>query len=138
MAAIGREDLADDPRFRHNADRIENAAELDAIIEEWTRQRTTEGAISTMEQAGAIVGPVYDIADVFEDEQFAAREDLISVSDDDLGEVTTHAPVPKFSKTPGEVDRLGGERGQHNDEIYRERLGLGNEEYRQLREKGVI
>lgn len=138
MAAIGREDLADDPRFRHNADRVENAAELDAIIEEWTRQRTTEGAISTMEQAGAIVGPVYDIADVFEDEQFAAREDLISVSDDDLGEVTTHAPVPKFSKTPGEVDRLGGERGQHNDEIYRERLGLGNEEYRQLREKGVI
>jgi len=138
MAAIGREDLADDPRFRHNADRVENAAELDAIIEEWTRQRTTEGAISTIEQAGAIVGPVYDIADVFEDEQFAAREDLISVSDDDLGEVTTHAPVPKFSKTPGEVDRLGGERGQHNDEIYRERLGLGNEEYRQLREKGVI
>lgn len=138
MAAIGRKDLADDPRFRHNADRVENAAELDAIIEEWTRQRTTEGAISTMEQAGAIVGPVYDIADVFEDEQFAAREDLISVSDDDLGEVTTHAPVPKFSKTPGEVDRLGGERGQHNDEIYRERLGLGNEEYRQLREKGVI
>ena len=138
MAAIGREDLADDPRFRHNADRVENAAELDAIIEEWTRQRTTEGAISTIEQAGAIVGPVYDITDVFEDEQFAAREDLISVSDDDLGEVTTHAPVPKFSKTPGEVDRLGGERGQHNDEIYRERLGLGNEEYRQLREKGVI
>lgn len=138
MAAIGRDDLINDSRFRNNAVRVENAEELDTLIEEWTRQRTTEQAISKMEQAGAIVGPVYDISDVFEDEQFAAREDLVTVSDDDLGEVTTHAPVPKFSETPGEVKRLGGERGQHNDEIYCDRLGLDEEEYQRLREEKVI
>jgi formyl-CoA transferase len=138
MAAIGRDDLIDDPRFTNNTDRVQNAEELDAIIEEWTRQRTTEGAIAKMEEAGAIVGPVYDIDDVFKDEQFAAREDLVSVTDDDLGEVTTHAPVPKFSETPGEIQNLGGERGQHNKEIYRDRLGLDKEEYQRLREEGVI
>lgn len=138
MAAIGRDDLINDSRFRNNAVRVENAEELDTLIEEWTRQRTTEQAISKMEQAGAIVGPVYDIADVFEDEQFAAREDLVTVSDDDLGEVTTHAPVPKFSETPGEVKRLGGERGQHNNEIYCDRLGLDEEEYQRLRDEKVI
>lgn len=138
MTAIGRDDLADDPRFRNNPDRVQNAEELDAVIEQWARKRTTEQAISKMEEAGAIVGPVYDIEDVFEDEQFAAREDLVSVPDDDLGEVTTHAPIPKFSETPGEIQNLGGEQGQHNEQIYRERLGLGEEEYRRLREEGVI
>ena len=138
MEAIGREDLTDDLRFKKNADRVENAAELDAIIEKWTQERTTEEAITKMEKADAIVGPVYDIEDVFRDEQFAAREDLVSVWDKDLGEVTTHATVPKFSETPGEVQRLGGERGQHNDEIYREWLELDEVEYQRLREEGVI
>lgn len=138
MEAIGREDLTDDSRFKTNADRVENTAELDAIIEEWTRERTTEEAITRMEEADAIVGPVYDIADVFRDKQFAARNDLIAVEDKDLGEVTTHGTIPKLSETPGEVQRLGGERGQHNEEIYREWLELDEEEYQRLREEGVI
>lgn len=138
MEAIGREDLTDDSRFKTNADRVENTAELDAIIEEWTRERTTEEAITRMEEADAIVGPVYDIADVFRDKQFAARNDLIAVEDEDLGEVTTHGTIPKLSDTPGEVQRLGGERGQHNEEIYREWLELDEEEYQRLREEGVI
>jgi crotonobetainyl-CoA:carnitine CoA-transferase CaiB-like acyl-CoA transferase len=138
MEAIDRKNLTDDRRFKKNADRVENAAELDAIIEEWTQERTTEEAITKMEKADAIVGPVYDIEDVFSDEQFAAREDLVSVWDEDLGEVTTHATVPKFSETPGEVQRLGGEQGQHNEEIYREWLELDEVEYQRLREEGVI
>jgi crotonobetainyl-CoA:carnitine CoA-transferase CaiB-like acyl-CoA transferase len=138
MEAIGREDLTDDPRFNTNNNRVENADELDTIIEEWTRKHSTDEAIAEMKQADAIVGPVYDIADVFRDEQFAAREDLTTVEDEDLGEVKTHSPIPKFSETPGEVQRLGGERGQHNDEIYRERLELDEEKYQWLREEGVI
>lgn len=138
LEAIGRKELIDDPRFEKNADRVENAAELDAIIEKWTRKHTTEEAVTKMEEADAIVGPVYDIADVFEDEQFEAREDLVSVEDEDLGEVTTHATVPKFSKTPGEVQRLGGEQGQHNEQIYHEWLELDEREYQRLREEEVI
>jgi crotonobetainyl-CoA:carnitine CoA-transferase CaiB-like acyl-CoA transferase len=138
MEAIGCEDLTDDPRFKTNDDRVENVAKLDAIIEEWTCKRSTEEAISKMEEADAIVGPVYDISDVFRDEQFVAREDLVSVEDEDLGEVTTHATIPKFSETPGKVKRLGGERGQHNEEIYREWLKLDEAEYQRLCEEGVI
>lgn len=138
MVAIGREDLIDDPRFEKNADRVENTAELDAVIEEWTREHTTEEAITKMEKADAIVGPVYDIADVFRDEQFEAREDLVSVEDEDLGEVTTHGTVPKFSETPGKVQRLGGDRGQHNEEVYREWLELDEVEYQRLHEEDVI
>lgn len=138
MEAIGREDLVDDPRFATNEARLNHYDELDEIIESWTRERTREETLETMQAADAIVGPVYDIADVFEDEQFAAREDLVEVDDEKLGEVTTHATVPKFSETPGEVRRLGGEPGQHNEEIYCERLGLDEAEYDRLRDDEVI
>lgn len=138
MEAIGREDLIDDPRFATNDARLNHYEELDEIIEGWTSQRPQDEALETMQEADAIVGPVYDIADAFEDEQFRARDDLVSVEDEDLGEIMTHAAVPKFSETPGEVRHLGGEPGQHNEEVYREQLGLDEAEYERLREEGVI
>lgn len=138
MEAINREDLIDDERFATNEARLNNYDELDEIIESWTSQRSRDEALEKMQNADAIVGPVNDIADVFEDEQFAAREDLVSVDDKDLGEIQTQATVPKFSETPGEVRHLGGDQGQHNKEIYRARMGLSETEYERLRKEGVI
>ncbi|RJT07974.1 CaiB/BaiF CoA-transferase family protein [Halococcus sp. IIIV-5B] len=138
MAGIGRSDLVDDPRFRTNADRVEHADAIDRVIGEWCREHSTDEAIAKMESAGAVVGPVYDIADTFADAQYQARDDMLSVPDEQLGDVATHAPVPKLSETPGEVRHLGGEHGQHNRAVYRERLGLTKEEYQQLRSEEVI
>lgn len=137
MRAIGQEDLIDDPRFENNDKRVENAEDLDAIIEAWTRERTTEEAIEVMEASDAIVGPVYDIEDIYEDEQYRAREDIVAV-DDDLGELRTFATIPKFSRTPGEISHLGPQQGEHNEEVFLEELGLDPEEYERLRDGGVI
>ena len=136
--AIDRPDLIDDPRFETNAARLEHVEALDEVIESWTRERSTETVLETMSAADAIVGPVYDIADAFEDEQFRAREDLVDVDDPDLGEVTTHGVVPKFSETPGEVSNLGPDPGAHNEDVYRAELDLDPERYERLREEGVI
>lgn len=138
MRAIGREELIDDSRFATNEARLEHQDELDDIIEAWTSERSREEALAVMRDSDAIVGPVYTIADVFEDEQFAARDDLVTVEDDDLGEVRTQGPVPKFSETPGDVRRLGGDRGEHNEAVYLDRLGLDREEYERLSEEEVI
>lgn len=138
MEAIGREDLIDDRRFATNEARLNHYDELDEIIESWTSQRPRDEALEIMQKEDAIVGPVYDIADVFEDEQFAAREDLVVIEDKDLGEIQTQATVPKFSETPGEVRHLGGDQGQHNKEIYRDRMGLSETEFERLRKEGVI
>jgi crotonobetainyl-CoA:carnitine CoA-transferase CaiB-like acyl-CoA transferase len=136
--AIGRPELVDDPRFADNESRVEHADELDEAIEAWTRERSTEAAIEEMEAADAIVGPVYDMADIFEDEQYAARDDIVEVEDADLGSLKTAAPVPRFSRTPGAVEHAGPGHGEHNDEVYRSELGLDEAEYERLRAEGVI
>lgn len=138
MQAIGREDLVTDPRFEDNDKRVENAQELDEVIESWTRQRPTEEAIDVMESHDAIVGPVYDIADIFEDEQYQARDDIVTVEDPALGSVKTPAVTPKFSRTPGSVEHAGPRHGQHNESVFLDELGLPESEYEQLREDGVI
>ena len=91
-----------------------------------------------MAEADAIVGPVYSIADIFEDEQYAARDDIVEVDDPDLGPTRTHGVVPKFSRTPGEVEHLGPAKGSHNEEVYVDELGLDPGELERLREDGVV
>jgi len=136
--AIGKEELIDDPRFADNESRVDHCDALDGAIEEWTRRHTTEEAIEILEANDAIVGPVYDMADIFADEQFQAREALREVDDPDVGPVRTFAPVPTFSRTPGDVEFLGPRHGEHNEEIYGEELGLSAAALEELREAGVI
>jgi formyl-CoA transferase len=140
MRAIGRADLIEDPRFEDNDSRVAHSEVLDEVIEEWTSERPREEVIETMTEHGAIVGPIYDIADIFEDEQYRARNDIVETRDGPDGEDTirTHAPIPKFSRTPGEVRYAGPEPGSHNEEVYLEELGLGRERYEELDETGVI
>ncbi|MFC7154229.1 CaiB/BaiF CoA transferase family protein [Halomarina halobia] len=136
--AIDRPDIVEDERFATNDRRVENAEALDAIIESWTRERTTAAAIERMEAADAIVGPVYDIADIFEDEQYAARGDIVEVDDPDVGPLKTAATVPKFSRTPGAVEHAGAGHGEHNEEVFLGELGLDEATYADLRDRGIV
>lgn len=136
--AIDKPELVEDPRFADNEKRVENVDALDEEIEAWTRQHTTEEAIEILEAHDAIVGPVYDMGDIYEDEQYRARDDFVAVDDDDVGEIETFAPIPKFSRTPGEVEFLGPRHGEHNEEIYRGELGLSEAELADLESEEII
>ncbi len=136
--AIGREDLLEDPRFETNERRVENADLLDAEIEDWTSERATRVVIETIESGGGIVGPVYDIADIFQDDQYLARGDVVQVDDPDVGPTRTHGIVPKFSRTPGDIEHLGPGHGEHTDEVLREELGIPEERLEELADEGVI
>jgi len=138
MRTIDREDLIEDDRFKTNEARVSNAEALDETIEQWTIQRSTEAVVEEMEAHDAIVGPIYDISDIVEDEQYQARDDIVSVSDPELSEVRTFGPVPKFSRTTGSVEHAGPAHGQHNHEVFREELGLTESQFNSLRSDGVI
>ena len=138
MDAIGREDLIEDTRFETNESRVENAVELDAYIESWTRERTSQEVIETMEHHDAIVGPIYDMADIFADDHFHHRENIIEVDDADLGRLRTFGVVPKLSRTPGSISHTGPSRGEHNEQVYLGELGLDRTDYDQLQDTGVI
>ncbi|HLW58427.1 MAG TPA: CoA transferase [bacterium] len=137
-AAIGRADLVDDPKFRDNAARVAHRVELDTIIGAWMAARTQEAILQHLEECGAVAGPVYDVPRILEDPHYAAREDVIRVSDPDLGDLQMVGIVPKFSETPGAVTHPGPTLGQHNREIYGGWLGLDDAALARLSEEGVV
>lgn len=138
MHAIGRPELIEDPRFIDNRKRGENVEQLDEIIGAWVARHDLDEAMRIMVQAEAAAAPVYSVADVVADAHFQARQSIVSVDDPKLGPVRMQAPTPRLSRTPAEVGFPGPALGQHNDEIYRELLGLSAEQVAELRDERVI
>lgn len=138
MEAIGRPELVEDDRFATVDDRVENSDEMDAIVEDWTTSISTEEAVQRITECGGVAGPVYDVSDIFKEEQYQARENIQRVEDPDVGEIATPGPVPKFSRTPGEINHLGPRHGEHNEEVFIEELGLSREEYQNYNQNGPI
>ncbi len=136
--AMGMPELNADERFNSTLGRIDHADVLDGMVAEWFRKLTLAEAMRRLEDADVVAGPVYDIARAFEDPQYIARQDIISVPDSDFGTVRMQGVVPKFSRTPGGVEHAGMALGAHNEEFYREVLGLGLTEFEELQHQQVI
>jgi formyl-CoA transferase len=135
--AMGRLDLATDPRFASNELRIANVDALDAEIGAWMGAHPRPEVIRVMNGAEVAVGPIYDIPTIFEDPHFAAREDLVEVDDPDFGTMRLANVVPRFSATPGRIKSTGPAMGAHTDEVLGE-LGLSAAEIATLRREEVI
>lgn len=138
MMAIGRHELADDPRYKTNAERSEYAAELDELIENWTRQHTLDEILSILDEAEVPVGPIYSVTDIVQDEQYQARDMIVESEIEGIGPVKMPGLVPLLSETPGGIEWYGGSLGTHNEDVYSGLLGLSAEEIQQLSEEGVI
>lgn len=109
----------------------------DAIVR-WSTQRDYVDLSASLEAAGAVYRHVYSAADIFEDPQFAARNDLIRVPDADLGEITMAGVVPKFPGRDHTVRHAGPSRGAHTEEVLGEVLGMDAAQIAALRAEGVI
>jgi crotonobetainyl-CoA:carnitine CoA-transferase CaiB-like acyl-CoA transferase len=138
VAAMGRAELADDPRYGSAQSRAEYADELDAQVAAWFAEQTLADAMAKLEAGDVIAGPIYDIQDIMKDPHFKAREDIIEVEDPDLGVIRMPGVMPKFSRTPGAVRHAGGKPGADNDWFYLETLGLTPEEFATLKEERVV
>ena len=137
--AMGQPELADDPRFATHLARGENERTIDAIITEWAAQHDAHEIDRILNEAGVVCGPIYTVADIFEDPQFEARDMLLEHVDPEFGAYVGPGIVPKFSETPGAVRWSGTwEEGSHNEEIYCGLLGLSTSELGALREDGVV
>jgi len=135
--AIGQPELIIDPRFCDNPSRVQNVEALDEIVGAWIKAHSNQEVMSIFMEAGAVVGPIYTIDQIQEDEHFIFRKSLVEVEDKDFGHVTMPNVVTKFSRTPGEIRHTGASKGEHNEEIYQQ-LGLSVEEIKDLQTKGVI
>jgi len=127
-----------DPRYASNALRCEHADALDAIMIDWFKTRTCDQIMRLFDAAHVVAGPVLTIADIAQDPHYAARGNIVSVPDDDFGEVRMQGVVPRFIETPGEVRHAGRALGADNRAIWLDKIGLDEAELTRLTEAGVI
>jgi crotonobetainyl-CoA:carnitine CoA-transferase CaiB-like acyl-CoA transferase len=137
--ALGRLELANDPRFRTNADRVARRGELEALIAPLIAAWPTEAWIRAMEAAGVPCGPINTIDQVFADPQARARNLVVSQRRSDLkDEVRTVASPLRLSRTPARAAAPPPALGADTDRVLGERLGLAPARLAALRRAGVI
>lgn len=137
VEVLGAPELAADPRFRENADRMRHLAELEAELTRHFRTRTTADWLHRLEQAGVPAGPVHDIRQMLEDPQTLARQMRVKVPHSRLGEVDTLGLPVKLSRTPGGPVRGAPLYGEHSREVLTE-LGYSAEEIEALVASGAV
>ncbi|RLC55392.1 MAG: CoA transferase [Chloroflexi bacterium] len=136
--AMDQPELAEDARYATTPARLEHRQQVNDIVSVWTSSLGRDAVLERLREGEVPSGPIHSIADIFEDPQFAAREDIVRVGDHRVDPIAIPATMPLLSATPGGVDSLGPALGEHNEEIYDGLLGLEPGERAALARRGVI
>ena len=138
VSAGGQMQLADDPLYSKNPQRVLNREQLVPLLETMTRQKTKAQWLSLLEKAGVPCGPINNIKEVFENEQVIARELQFDMPHPTTGKMKLVANPIRMSKTPVEANLAPPTLGQHTEEILHNRLKLDSEQIHKLRDQGII
>ena len=134
----GCAELADEPRFKTNSQRIVHRAELIPLIAEVMRTRSKQEWIAVLEEATVPCGPINNMKEVFEDPQVKHRELRVDIPHPSGGVAPVVASPMRLSATPVEYRIAPPLLGQHNDDIYRRLLGKSEAELARLKSAGIV
>ena len=139
LEATGLRSLGEDPRYGINKLRVENHESLRQALEEWTMTHDKDEIVKLLNDSRVPSCPIYDIREASEDTHISgAREMVVEVEQPGLGKVKLQGNPIKMSATKpaprGPAPELGGD----TEEVLRDLLGLGPEEYKRLVESGVV
>lgn len=137
MNAIGRPDMANNPELEENQGRVDNEKEIDAAIEKWTKDHTSDEVLSTMDEVSVPAGPILSVEDMMKDEHYIARGMFQEVQANGRT-LQIPAMLPILTETPGTTEWPGPALSEHTDEVLSELLGKDQKEITQLREDGVL
>jgi crotonobetainyl-CoA:carnitine CoA-transferase CaiB-like acyl-CoA transferase len=134
---IGHPELVDDPRFRNAPDRKQNEAELDDIIQNWTRERDRDWIVNQLNQAGLAAAPSRESRDLYADPHLRQRGAFINIDHPELGAlelirapwIISDHPMPR-----NHAPLLG----EHNDYVLGDLLRLDSERIAELQKNGII
>ena len=135
---MGEPEVAGEGKYGTFKKRWDNREEVDAWVTVWTRGQTRDEVLAACADGEVPAGPVYAIDEIFEDPHYAARENMIEMTDPRIGSLKIPNAMPRMSLTPAQINTLGPSLGAHNAEIYGELLGLSEERIKELVEKGVV
>jgi crotonobetainyl-CoA:carnitine CoA-transferase CaiB-like acyl-CoA transferase len=135
---MNRPELAAEGTFGLKNKRLAAHEEVDRIVGEWTASLTRDELMEKCLAAQVPIGPLNSIADIFADPHYQAREDLVTIDDPDVGEITVPGVFPKLSETPGRIEHLGPPLGNMTDKVLGELLGLTVAELAEFHKNRVI
>jgi crotonobetainyl-CoA:carnitine CoA-transferase CaiB-like acyl-CoA transferase len=136
-AAVGRPELAGDPRFATRAVRLAHRDALVALLEPVFRERTVKEWIAALEAEDVLCAPVNRYADLPHDPQVVASGMIVEETHPRAGRFRTLAPPVAFSATPGGIRTPAPALGEHSEAVLAE-AGLAPEEVARLRALGVV
>lgn len=137
LTLVGHPEVTQEPWFVSGRGRAAHSALIDGYVGDWIAARTLADVLTEFERAGAAVAPIYDARDILNDEHVRATEMIVSVPDDDLGQIRMHNVMWGMSKTPGSIRHTGRALGADTDQILNE-LGLSSGVIVDLRENEVV
>jgi formyl-CoA transferase len=136
--AIGKTELAADPRFAKNSDRVQNREVLIPVLLEIFLGRETDAWIKLLNEAEVPCAPVQTVDQVFKAPQVLHREMLVEVEHPTAGTVSMAGIPVKFSATSPSIRLPPPTLGQHTEEVLTSWLGIKPEEIEELKKKSVI
>lgn len=133
-------DMTDEwlPKYALAKDRLADEAPIMEAVTRWVAEHTFAEVKERCDQAGCPVSAIYSMKDIFEDPQYAARNDILEIPCEEFGSVKMPGISPVLTGTPGQVKWAGPRMGSYNEEIYQGLLGLSVQELETLKEKKVI
>jgi len=134
---LGIEEMERDPRFENQIVRGDHFDEIIPRLKEIIRTKPREEWLKLLDEEGVPAAPVNDYSDIVKDPQVIANEYIVEIDDPIHGKLTLPGIPVKLSETPGKVERLGPELGQHTEEVLMELCGYTWDDLAKLREEGV-
>jgi crotonobetainyl-CoA:carnitine CoA-transferase CaiB-like acyl-CoA transferase len=138
LAAMGREDLRDDPRFSTNKARVENLAQTDEVVQQWASSRTRDELVALSKHHGFPAAPVRNLIEVMNDPHMHARGMLEWFEDEDLGRIVLPGSPLMIHGADRVATVSSPKLGQHNQEIYGQWLGISDAAIEALKKEGTI
>lgn len=136
--AMDRPELASSQIYGDQRKRLAAREEVDRIVTEWASSLTRQELLERCLANEVPVGKLNSIADIFDDEHYQARGNLVEVQAEDVGPVVVPGVVPTLSETPGRITNLGPPLGNATATVMRELLGMTAAEIRELRQLRTI
>jgi crotonobetainyl-CoA:carnitine CoA-transferase CaiB-like acyl-CoA transferase len=129
--------LKDDPRFVMEQDRVVNRVDLNAVLKDIFLSHTKDYWVERLNTFGVPCAPIYNVREVFEDPQVQEQKISVKIDHPKLGTVTLLNQGVKLSRTPGTVDRVAPELGEHTEEVLAS-IGYSHEQIHAFKEQQVI
>ena len=120
---MNREEVTAEGIYGSIVKREAKRQEVDAFVTHWTTSYTREEILALCEQGEVPCGPIYSIEEIFDDPQYAARDNLVTLDDSQIGKITMPNVCPRLSDTPGRVKWAGRALGADTEEILKDWLG---------------